>query len=525
MPWLTHHCFTPISLFPISLFPYFPISTHSCAIVLIIRPITARIIRGDAYRSKISSEQMTKTTMDTERWQRIQKLFSAIEAMDSAAQIDYLEQNCLDKDMRNEVLSLLKADQKAEQFFSPLNPSLPQSISWDAGTLVGPYRIESLLGEGGMGAVYKAADTRLHRPVALKFLSHKQQNRETGHERFLVEARAASRLDHVNICTVYDIGETTCGQPYIAMGYYPGNLLDRQFAQKKPALQQTLDIVIQILSGVQEAHQHDIYHRDLKPANIIITRDNTVKILDFGIAKISGVDITTTGCQVGTLAYMSPEQLQGTEANQQSDIWSCGVIFYELLTGQRPFRGKENHQIMYAIIQGRHEPISKLNPGLPAELEAIIDRMLCHDLQLRYPSAQAILNDLLILKQNSSELNSTPQFDYAFTEAEANTVTSNLDKPNSTATNSTTTIFTSDGDLRQATVMSIDLCNYSNLLQSVGPDISRTIVQAFFKQITAVIITYGGTVNREIDNTPFFYGVSRNFSEVENYTADSRLCG
>ncbi len=432
--------------------------------------------------------------MDTERWQRIQTLFTAIETMDSRAQIEYLEQNCAESDIRNEVLSLLKADQKADQFFKPINTSNPEQNHLDPGTLIGPYRIESLIGEGGMGAVYKAEDTRLHRSVALKFLSPKQLNRESGQERFLIEARAASRLDHVNICTIYDIGETTSGQPYIAMGYYPGDLLDRQFRQKNPTLRQTLDIIAQILNGVQAAHQHDIYHRDLKPANIILTQNNVVKILDFGIAKMRGVDITTTGSQIGTIAYMSPEQLQGNEAHQQSDIWSCGVIFYELLTGTRPFKGKEHHQVMYSIVQGTHEPITKLNPDLPEELQNIIDRMLCHDLQLRYPSAQAVLNDLLLLKQNSSDLNDIANLDNAFVDTDTHTYQSEN-------TNSTTTIFTSDGDLRQATVMSIDLSNYSGILQTEGPEKTKLIVRQFFNMIGDVIKSYGGTVNREIDNT------------------------
>ncbi len=440
--------------------------------------------------------------MDTERWQRIQTLFTAIEALDHHAQIEFLEQTCPEADIREEVLSLLKANQKAGEFFKPIEVTETPASHLAAGTLVGPYRIESLIGEGGMGAVYKAEDTRLHRSVALKFLSHKQLNRDSGHERFLVEARAASRLDHANICTIYDIGETSSAQPYIAMGYYPGKMLNRQFSQTSPTLLQTLDIITQILNGVQAAHLQDIYHRDLKPANIILTQDNVVKILDFGIAKIRGIDITTTGSQIGTVAYMSPEQLQGREADQQSDIWSCGVIFYELLTGTRPFKGKENHQVMYSIVQGTHEPLNKHNPNLPEALQNIIDRMLCHDLKLRYPSAQAVLNDILLLKQGTSDLGTLTQGNKTDVDAETKTDHASHIKSNTQSyTNSTMTIFNSDGDLRQATVMSVDLSNYAGLLQSEGPEKSNLIVRQFFNQISKVIKAYGGTVNREIDNT------------------------
>ena len=418
----------------------------------------------------------------------------AVDAMDSDETIAYLNQHCQDPGLCDEVLSLIAADKKATRFLSPITPTQTVRTEWRPGTMIGPYRIESLIGEGGMGSVYKAQDTRLHRAVALKFLSHQHRHRTTSHERFLVEARAASRLDHPNICTIYDIGETSSGQPYIAMGYYPGSNLDRQIAQQLPTLSQALDIVTQILHGVQAAHKQGIFHRDLKPANIILTENNVVKILDFGIAKISGFDITTTDNQIGTIAYMSPEQLQGKDASQQSDIWSCGVILYELMTGQRPFSGKQNHQVMYAIAQGSYAPLKSLNPNLPDALQQIINRMLCHDLKLRYPSAQAALSEFIHIEKHLSKPDNPPPTPY--TEEQTDTINTRTNK-----TNSHPTIFRSDGDLRQATVISIDLCAYSALLQLKGPVTAQQIVQRYFKSIGDVILSYGGIVNREIDNT------------------------
>ncbi len=431
--------------------------------------------------------------METARWQQIQELFMAVEAMEGYAQIDHLNQLCRDQDVRDEVISLLRADEKVKQFLTPVAITHTTQIKYKSGNMIGPYCIESLLGEGGMGAVYKAKDTRLQRAVALKFPTQNEQQPTVSHERFLIEAQAASRLDHVNICTIYDIGKTESGQPYIAMGYYPGDSLAKHIAQQPPNLTHSLEIVTQILRGAETAHQQGIFHRDLKPENIILTQNNVVKILDFGIAKITGVDITMTGNQIGTIAYMSPEQLQGKNASQQSDIWSCGVILYELLTGERPFKGRANHEIMYSIIQDAHQPLKNLNPGLPDELQRIIDRMLCHDLQLRYPSAQSVLDELFHVSQTLNGFTATNLS--ARIKPQISTHTQQH------KTSATTTFLTSDGDVRQATVMSVDLCNYSTLLQSIEPETSQQIIQQFFKQIKKVILSYGGTINREIDNT------------------------
>lgn len=431
--------------------------------------------------------------MDKHRWQRIQELFLAVESLADEQRQRYLEQVCPNPELRQEVLSLLQADDQAENFLQPvLRHQAEQPLS--QGSQIGPYQIENLLGQGGMGSVYLAQDTRLHRAVALKFLSDKYQKKSIYHDRFLVEARAASRLDHINICTIFDIGETEQAQPYIAMAYYPGDTLDRLIKRpgRRPATEQALDIVSQILRGIFAAHQQGILHRDLKPANIIITPDKVVKILDFGVAKISGIDITTTGNQVGTIAYMSPEQLQGGEAGVQADIWSCGVILYELLVGQRPFQGKENHHVMYAILHKQFTPPKQANPDLPDELARILERMLCHELELRYPSAQAVLNDLARYAGNAEAIELPEESSLSQTD---------LDTVNIRSQYSSTATFNSDGDIRQATVMSIDLCSYAQLLQDIGTDNTEALVEEFFKRMGRVIENYGGIVNRVIDNT------------------------
>lgn len=433
--------------------------------------------------------------MDTERWNRIQDLFLAVHAMSDDERGEYFNRVCdHDTEMKREVLSLLDADKKATRFLNPPEHITHPEANIKPGTKIGPYHIDFLIGEGGMGAVYKAKDIRLQRAVALKFLSLKHQRKTASKDRFLVEARAASRLDHSNICTIYDIGETASGQPYIAMGYYPGKNLDMLLNQQQLTLSQCLEIITQVLNGVYAAHQQGIYHRDLKPANIILTNNNIVKILDFGIAKILGVDITTTGNQMGTIAYMSPEQIQGKQATQQSDIWSCGVIFYELLTGQRPFKGKQNHEIMYSITNRSAISLREHNSELPDAFQQIIDRMLCHDLNLRYPSAASVLNEIKKVGQSVSNVNLEALSSESVIEAD--TVLNQLHE-----NDSTTTAFSSDGDLRQATVMSIDLCGFARLLETEGLQKCQKIVQSFAEQMNNIVESYGGKINRKIDNT------------------------
>ena len=206
------------------------------------------------------------------------------------------------------------------------------------GTTISHYTIVERLGGGGMGVVFKAEDTRLKRFVALKFLPPELTRDDTAKERFLLEAQAASALDHPHVCAIHEIDETPDGQVFICMAYVDGESLRSRLARGPLAIDEALVIAMQIAEGLTQAHQHGIVHRDIKPANVMLTRDGTVKLVDFGLATLAGqARVTKTGQVVGTAAYMSPEQARGAGFDQRSDLWSLGVVMYEMLAGRLPF--------------------------------------------------------------------------------------------------------------------------------------------------------------------------------------------
>ncbi|MFL6203569.1 MAG: protein kinase domain-containing protein, partial [Thermoanaerobaculia bacterium] len=266
------------------------------------------------------------------------------------------------------------------------------------GRQVGPYRVSELLGSGGMGVVYKAEDTRLARTVALKFLPPELTRDPEAKARFTQEARAASSLDHPNICTILDLGETIDGQLYLAMPCYDGETLRSRIESGPLPVEEALDVALQTARGLAKAHRNGIVHRDLKPANLIVTGDGVVKILDFGLAKLVGsAAISRTGSSLGTPAYMSPEQARGGEVDPRTDLWSLGVVLYEMLAGRRPFRGEREQAVIYAILNERPQPLREVRPDVSGEVERIVDRLLAKDPEDRYPSTEAPLAEIRAL--------------------------------------------------------------------------------------------------------------------------------
>ncbi len=264
------------------------------------------------------------------------------------------------------------------------------------GQIISHYKILEKLGAGGMGVVYKAQDLKLDRFVVLKFLSPDLTRDEKAKERFIVEAKAASALDHPNVCTIYEINETDDGKLFIAMAYYEGETLAAKIKQQKEnskaSLDWAIDITVQIASGLARAHEAGIVHRDIKPANIIITKRKEVKILDFGLAKLAGQQhLAKSGATLGTIAYMSPEQAQGLEVDHRTDIGSLGVVMYEMLTGQLPFQGHYDQAVMYAIVNTELEPITKLRSEVPAELERLVQKALQKNPAHRYQKMEEVL--------------------------------------------------------------------------------------------------------------------------------------
>ncbi len=257
------------------------------------------------------------------------------------------------------------------------------------GTTVSHYRIVDEIGRGGMGIVYKAVDVRLDRHVALKFLGQADiPGNRSGRERFIQEAMACSALDHANVGVIYEIGDAPNGALFIAMAYYDGQTLERLLKAGQLPIHQAISFAGQVASGLSHAHAAGIVHRDVKPSNIVINRDGVAKIIDFGIARMGqGTHLTTTGTRVGTLAYMSPEQLRGESVDGRTDVWSVGIILYEMLTGRRPFDGPTDAATLRNILDTDARPLASSRSDLSVGLQQIVDRALAKDPSLRFVSA------------------------------------------------------------------------------------------------------------------------------------------
>jgi serine/threonine protein kinase/tetratricopeptide (TPR) repeat protein len=271
------------------------------------------------------------------------------------------------------------------------------------GKTVSHYRILEKLGEGGMGVVYKAEDTRLKRAVALKFLPPELTRDASAKERFIQEAQAASGLDHPNICTIFEIDDTADGQSFIAMAFYGGGTLKARIERGPLDIEEAIGIAVQTAQGLGRAHEAGIVHRDLKPANIMLAGRGEVKIVDFGLAKLAGgAKLTKTGSTLGTAAYMSPEQARGEEVDRRTDIWSLGVVLFEMLAGSLPFRGDHEAALLYSIVHEEPESLSSLRPGLPAALSRLVAKTLEKDPAKRYQTADELIGDMKKLGGSSA---------------------------------------------------------------------------------------------------------------------------
>src|SRR3989304_5111803 len=269
------------------------------------------------------------------------------------------------------------------------------------GQTISHYKIIDKLGEGGMGIIYKAEDIKLKRTVALKVLPESFTQDEESKKRFIFEAQNASSLQHNNICTIHEIDETPDGQLFISMDYYEGETLKNKICRELLCIDEIINITTQVAEGLNKAHENGIIHRDIKPANIFITREGVVKILDFGLAKkIDQTQFTRRDMKFGTTDYMSPEQIKGEKVDLRTDIWSLGVLLYEMLTGQQPFQADYEQAIVYLILNQEPEDVRKYRKDVPEKILGILDKLIAKDREERYEDMAAILLDL---KKSSSQ--------------------------------------------------------------------------------------------------------------------------
>ena len=331
---------------------------------------------------------------DENRRDLAERLYEEARLLQPTARTHFLDHACADDpELRKELDSLLEHAAEAEALFDQLADAL---IPPDLRTApkVSRYEVLSCIGVGGMGAVYRARDIRLNRDVALKFMPVYLSAMLDGDERLLMEARAAAALEHPNVCTVHEIGESEDGRPYIAMALCEGETLKERLRRGPLPVTEAVDVARQIARGLGAAHAHGIVHRDIKPANIMLTPDGTVKLLDFGLAKAANVTATRPGMTPGTVSYMSPEQTRGDAVGPESDLWGLGVVLYEMLTTVRPFRGGTDQAVIHAILNTAPESLRKQDHNIPRSLERIVDRLLEKDPDCRYSNVDELLADL-----------------------------------------------------------------------------------------------------------------------------------
>ncbi|UCC45733.1 MAG: protein kinase, partial [Candidatus Zixiibacteriota bacterium] len=276
-------------------------------------------------------------------------------------------------------------------------------IALTPGTIVSHYKIVNKIGAGGMGEVYLAEDTKLSRQVALKFLPPHLSQNEGAKARFTREAQAAAMLDHPNIVTVYEVSEYR-GRPFFAMQHVEGRSLRDVIKGKEISPDQAINLTIQVCEGLDKAHQSGVTHRDIKPSNIVIDTDGRAKLLDFGLAAIQSADrITKTGSTLGTVGYMSPEQASGRKTDERSDLFSLGVVLYEMITGRRPFKGEDEAATLLAVTQETPQPLARFCADVPDGLQDVVDRALDKDVETRYQNAAGMLADLRRLRRRSAD--------------------------------------------------------------------------------------------------------------------------
>ncbi|MDB6159813.1 MAG: hypothetical protein JWO04_3519 [Gammaproteobacteria bacterium] len=424
--------------------------------------------------------------MSAERWVRVQDVFSAALDCEPATRGELVDRLCEgDAELSREVQSLLNShergglrDQLAEKITAPALLRAHVSAMDLRGRRVAQYTVLEALGAGAMGLVHKARDERLGRHVALKFLPQHLAAQPDAKQRFLLEARAAAALDHPNICTIHEIGSTTDGQPFIAMALYDAETLQARLARASLGVYDALAIAQQIANGLAKAHEYGVIHRDVKPSNIMLLADGTVKILDFGVAWVADADAALNeGSAVGTAAYMSPEQARGDPVDPRTDVWSLGVVLYEMIAGARPFAGDNTLALRQAVLKAEPLPAPALRSNLPGALDTLLRKALAKAPEQRHTSMAQMAAELAACIECARAVT------YAVSRAESAERLSAVDD------------FSSGGERRRAAVLVSLLPDYGSLVEHLTPP----KLEEFMRRIGAVAADvaqrHGGLVN------------------------------
>jgi serine/threonine protein kinase/predicted ATPase len=460
--------------------------------------------------------------MDPERWQRIKQLFHAALEQPPEMRQAFLDQSCAgDAGARAEVLSLIAAHLKDGEFLDIPAAGMAAStvlenhlVELEEGRRIGSYIIMGTLGAGGMGKVYLAQDTRLGRRVALKLLPASFTMDHERVRRFEQEARAASALNHPNLLTIHEIGAEQ-NTHYIATEFVEGSTLREKLKAGRISLPEVLEIAIQIGAALTAAHAARVVHRDIKPENIMVRPDGYIKVLDFGLAKPTGQGFATSvdsgdtdslsralvntqpGMVMGTFAYMSPEQSRGLEVDARTDIWSLGVVLYEMLAGRVPFKGPTNSDVMVSVLNREPPPLAQYLPGIQPELERIVMKALAKDREERYQTAKDLLIDLRRLKQRMEFEAEMGRSSHAETIEETQQPGST---PATTGGAHAPASHPGAEQLKQVTVLFANFQSLTALTETLDAEEVSDIMRELWNRVDTIIMDQGGTVDSHLGN-------------------------